>query len=561
MGARIAGMFRLLWPQFLWKRKAESSPRSNAHRSTSMLNATLTVKNFRCFEDTNPCRIDLKPGFTALVGPNNSGKSSLLRMFYELRDLFVQLQSTDNLLNVFHGGALQFQYREVPDSTSIFTDGNTRPLTIEFDFPHSPDGTQATSLELVIARGSNLCGVRIKLGSTFLAPNANVVVADQERGVLSVGGTIVDLSRVKQIGSTLANTMYLGAFRNALNLGAASYYDLTIGTGFISTWDHAKYGEHRAGAEAIIRVQEAIRHLFGFRSLDISASPDNQKLRVFVNGKPFDIREQGAGLTQFVLSLGNVAIKQPDLILIDEPESNLHPSLQIDFLLSLGSFAKQGVLFSTHSIGLARSVAETTYSLQKPETHSIVRRLERTPNYTEFAGELSFSTFRDLGYDRILLVEGPTDVCTVQQLLRKLNKDHKIVVLQLGGDAMVCGGRDQELGELTRITGPERIAALVDSERDTAGGPSKKAREDFEASGRKLGFTVQLTDRRAIENYFPDHAVKAGVGENFEALGHYERRGSAVGKDWSKNLNWKIASEMTLDDLLGTDLLRFLDAL
>jgi predicted ATP-dependent endonuclease of OLD family len=41
--------------------------------------ATITVRNYRCFGDQG-ATFELRPGFTAFVGPNNSGKSILLRI-------------------------------------------------------------------------------------------------------------------------------------------------------------------------------------------------------------------------------------------------------------------------------------------------------------------------------------------------------------------------------------------------------------------------------------------------------------------------------------------------
>ena len=63
--------------------------------------------------------------------------------------------------------------------------------------------------------------------------------------------------------------------------------------------------------------------------------------------------------------LTNVAIKQPSFVLLDEPELNLHPSLQLDSLTILGAYTDEGVIFSTHSIGLARAAAERIYALRK----------------------------------------------------------------------------------------------------------------------------------------------------------------------------------------------------
>lgn len=57
----------------------------------------LTIRNYRCFPESDPARIAVEPGFTALPGPNNSGKSALLRFFYKFRELFRWL-SMDNAL-------------------------------------------------------------------------------------------------------------------------------------------------------------------------------------------------------------------------------------------------------------------------------------------------------------------------------------------------------------------------------------------------------------------------------------------------------------------------------
>jgi AAA15 family ATPase/GTPase len=44
-----------------------------------LMQIDLTVKNYRCFPDSEPLRIAIRPGFTAFVGVNNSGKSSALK--------------------------------------------------------------------------------------------------------------------------------------------------------------------------------------------------------------------------------------------------------------------------------------------------------------------------------------------------------------------------------------------------------------------------------------------------------------------------------------------------
>ena len=222
----------------------------------------------------------------------------------------------------------------------------------------------------------------------------------------------------------LYNSIYIGPFRNAVNTGAGRYYDVSVGTEFITTWHEWKTGENKAAALAVERVTEDIRRIFGFKKLEIAASQRLSTLQVAVNGKPYKLRELGAGLAQFILVFGTAAFRNPEYIFVDEPELNLHPSLQVDFLTSLGSYAKEGIVFATHSIGLARTVGDRIYSLKRRNEEVQCSLFEQTPNYAEFVGELSFSSFKELGCSQILLVEGVTDVSAKDRKSTRLNSSH-----------------------------------------------------------------------------------------------------------------------------------------
>ena len=340
---------------------------------------------------------------------------------------------------------------------------------------------------------------------------------------------------------------YYGAFRNALNQGSSQHYDFQIGTSFIDLWNHWKTAGNKAKSRAIGKITEEIRTLFEFDQLEINASVSLKTLLVTINGHQYRLNELGSGISQFIMALGNAATSTPSLILIDEPETNLHPTLQIDFLLKLAQYAKVGCLFSTHSVGLARSVAERIFTVQKGAQGPIVRPFEATPSYSEFLGELSFSSFKEIGCDRILLVEGVTDVKVVQQFLRLVGKEHSTVILPLGGDQLATGGREIEIQELRRLS--KNIFALVDSERSSAGSSPAERRIKFEEICKKAGFDVCLTARRAIENYFPDYAVKAAFGPSFEELAPYELL-SEHANGWRKSDSWKIAHHVKKSDLL-----------
>jgi len=327
----------------------------------------------------------------------------------------------------------------------------------------------------------------------------------------------------------------------------------------IQRWREVKTGNSNRLSEDALRLENDIKRIFDFESVQINSALDGRTLQLSIDGKIYRLHELGSGLTQFFLVLANAIAKRPSYILIDEPELNLHPSLQSDFVTTLASHAREGIVFGTHSFGLARSIAERIYALRRiKQGETQMSDFEGMDSLSEFLGELSFSGFRELGFDKVLLVDGPNEVRAIQQFLRMYKKDHKIVLLPLGGSAMINGQREPELLEIKRIC--EGISAVIDSERSNAGGPPAENVQAFEQVCGKAGVKCHVLKRRAIENYLTQNAITTIKGDSYHALGEYEKF-SDVHPSWSKSENWRIAREMSLSDIETTDLGEFLKAL
>lgn len=526
----------------------------------------LTIKNYRCFSDSNPAVIEIGKGFAACVGQNNSGKSSFLKLFHELRSVWAVFQNGSAVfIDLLQGKGHSIGIVGVYDPVEIFFDGNDRDIEIEFDFAQSKavsdDPRSLCKMYLTAHRANPTiwharflfgpeCIERSELKEKRLQfAEANIVRAKDQTFVC-------DFSILFHWTATFSNSIYIGPFRNAINEGSGRYFDLAIGTSFIETWHEWKTGQSKLQNQAITKVTEDIRHVFEFRKLEINASAQLKTLQITIDDKPYKLPELGAGLAQFIIVFANVMIRKPAFVLIDEPELNLHPALQIDFLTSLASYTTEGIIFATHSLGLARAISEQIFSFRKNVDSSIVRRFEQTAHFAEFLGEMSFSSFQELGYERVLLVEGVTDVRTVQQFLRKLQKDHSIVLLPLGGSQLVRPEAELELAELRRLGA--RVGVLIDRE-----GPDPKNRErrmEFIALCKMLQFDTCLTERRAIENYLSDRAIKKVKGQKFRALAEDESLSNCE-NGWSKSENWRIAHEMSFDEIKDTDLGKFLVSL
>ena len=180
-------------------------------------------------------------------------------------------------------------------------------------------------------------------------------------------------------------------------------------------------------------------------------------------------------------------------------------------MATLRRYATEAVLFSTHSVGLARSSADRIYSIRRePPGTSRMLEFQATGRLSEFLGELSFSAHREVGFDHVLLVEGPTDAGALRVFLRKLGKDHRVLLLSLGGSSLINSHSAAELEEVKRIAGVDetvKLSALIDSEKSSADQPLGADRASFRANCAEAGIDCHLLERRALENYFTENAI------------------------------------------------------
>ena len=311
---------------------------------------------------------------------------------------------------------------------------------------------------------------------------------------------------------------------------------------------------------AAAELTQQIERIFGFDRLDINAAPDDRNLQVTIDGLSFSLDQVGSGLAHFIMVLTNVSMRRPAFLLLDEPEMGLHPTLlagRLPHYRLLIRCSWNPLLDPQHR---ARSISLGSRLLGNtpPRRRYQYRCLRGHPTLGELLGELSYSGYQELGFDRVLMVEGPTDLTSIMQLLRLYKKEHEVVLLSLGGGSGIHGGVDIDLQEVRRIT--SKVSAIVDSEREFEGDELDDSHAGFVEACERNGVEACVLSLRALENYFPDHAVKAGVGEAHSALGPFERLRDAP-NPWAKADNWRIARAMTLDDLAGSDLGEFLAGL
>ena len=516
---------------------------------------SLVVSNFRCFTDSKPLTIPLSQGSIGIVGKNNSGKSSALRLIHELRPVWDMFRGSNN--PYLTGGHGHPGCRDVQDSDDIRCDRNDRDMQFKLvcSEPIAGDFEAVAEVRMIWSRTTSIWT------GEFFRKSGEAVTGfggiDGNRRLIATQSGHFDIDWVLSTFERLVQAQYIPPYRNIVHSGGAAQFGIQIGQQFVEQWRSHKVGGPKLGAQAAVQTQNMIAEIFGFDSLEINATTQND-LQLVIDGRPYRIGEVGHGVAQFILTVVNLLFIKPKLVLIDEPETGLHPMLQRTYLSLISKITGGDVFFATHSVGLARTFAEKVLVTKKHSDGVEVYPLESLRNYSELLGELSFSSWREIGGRSVLLVEGVTDVKAIVQILRLLKKDQEVIVLPMGGRELIKAGTGQEIGEISRLS--VSVHVLIDSEKTSADALLANSREKFVADCAKHGVKAHVLSKRALENYWPDATIKRAVDSKARALTEFEDvKNSGCG--WGKSQNAKIAYQLGLGDLNGTDLLSFLQSL
>jgi hypothetical protein len=268
----------------------------------------IRVENFRSIADSGSLALD---SINVLVGPNNSGKSSLINAIY-------QLQAGSPAPGIYvRKGALNWQV------TAKIQNPNSQYQSFA-GFHHSEGGA-----EIVIAMSS---------GSDH---NRSIGASDGRTSTQGQGSNVEPQAWIYPV---LSKRRVMGFQPNA---DRASAKTIRVDWSYLPARLSVAASQDFPGSG---KYREACKQILGFVVTTIPAENGIQAGRYLDQNTTIELDAMGEGVTSIVGLLVELATAEKKLFLIEEPENDLHPAaLKALLELIIDSSQRNQFLISTHS--------------------------------------------------------------------------------------------------------------------------------------------------------------------------------------------------------------------
>lgn len=507
-----------------------------------------------------PALIDLRKRVTLIIGANNSGKSNVLAgvgMLKEKQGLLGPLSPTDTHL------------RDGRNAPRVVAD-----LLVEQggDFPGKAPGDLIRFIREFNAEPSRWLETPLR-GLEFNSFNA--LFQHHTTSYFTRMPSQEDLEKaVSQISdviwrsalSTLPAVVFIPQHRQIASGKAYAIH----GTGIIellASWQHPQIGFDR-DVEKFSKIQDLLRALLHLPEVSLEVDHDKKGIIVRRDELRLPLQSYGTGIHQLIILAVAVLSNESSIVAIEEPEVNLHPTLQREFLRFLVRSTNNHYLISTHSHALIEPSDEIEVLHVALVGHTTVPRLVQTPVE-------ALALLRDLGVragdllqaNAVIWVEGPSDRIYLKKWLflvaPELIEGIHYSIMFYGGRLLSHLSLDREAGvpleDLIRLLRINQYSAiLIDSDRKNRRARLNDTKSRLIQEAEAHDVYCWITDGREIENYLDPAAVSEGyrqiVGRQLSiTLDRYgfleESLHAAVGSSWRPKYSYDDAKPARARDI------------
>ncbi|MFI0900802.1 ATP-dependent nuclease [Streptomyces sp. NPDC020983] len=500
------------------------------------------------FKQFNQATFDFRPSnVTFLAGGNNSGKSSILHglavwEFCKIASLMER--GEDAFLAVAEGrqgfglGDDEFSPINLPSLKHLWTnlktakgeadpDGYTLKIRCEWD------GTnEEKHLEFALSLANDRLFIK-PTSSNLQAgdPVPTAALLPPFAGISAREARIVGALRRRRIGEGLAGAVLRNLLLDMYQANLRERERLRAGKSKISDNDLKRLREN----DPWELLQEALRRTFSaeliigdFREeyhsyINVQVSKgevEGYKLTRWSKYNPKDLMVEGSGFLQWLSVFTLATADDVDVLLLDEPDAHLHPTLQsqmVEQLESLATRKNKQVLLATHSSEILKTVAhEKIFQVRRQGSGYLRDDRQKVGLLAGIGSDYAPKLDRIRNTKRLLFIEGSSDIAILKKFAEITGIEwHESWV------PWQTTAPHKERGHVFRAISDEVPNLVAFSLRDRDDETFETVGPDLEEKGYKPtpNFHVRKWRRRYIEGYLIlPRALSKAAGETEEGI-------------------------------------------
>ncbi len=505
--------------------------------------ASFRIENYKSFRATD---LNLTPGFNVIVGQNNVGKTALVealtlaagpkphRSLRSLPSSTAPLQgnsrvdaslvmSRAELIDLLRGFQPAFWVPNPEGSSTADTIQQFRQA-LQND-PHC--------LQCTFQNGGLTAAYLETFGSySNVGTCAYVRIVDAEGNVDLAQGGVSGLALDNRFDYQLAGRMknHIYAFRaERFNVGVYRFGPTTLLRTDAANLPEVLDNLQGRNPERFARLNGFVQTIFPVvRRVTVRPQPGDALEIIVWTVDPateredlaIPLAESGTGIGQVLAMLYVVVTAdRPQVILIDEPQSFLHPGAARKLIEILKQHSQHQFIITTHSLtALTAAEPDTLLRLRLDEGETIIDLLDVTEanDLRLVLADVGARLSDVFGADNILWVEGRTEELSFPRILQRLTEQPLLGTAVVG--VLHTADFDARRSEATielykRLSAgrgllPPAVGFIFDRE-----GRSEQDRADLERRGN-----VFFLPRRMYENYLMNPAAIAAVTERIDGF-------------------------------------------